>query len=141
MEELNALFVLFRGDAGAVATFVGLSRDIGHDSVLATIYGRLSVVQRACPWAQPDNLPLFLQLLFGETYLVVKKSDINLVCQHLMVNPKPNIPFQFRPSARAMQSGLVRRPRCRFLLQGISTAQAQSTGILQGLHRSIEPTA
>ena len=95
IEKLNALFVLFRGDAGAVAAFVGPSRDIGHDSVLAAIYGRLSVVQRACPWAQPDNLPLFLQLLFGETYLVVKKSGINLVCQHLMANPKPNIPFQF----------------------------------------------
>jgi hypothetical protein len=95
IEKLNALFVLFRGDAGAVAAFVGPFRDIGHDSVLAAIYGRLSVVQRACPWAQPDNLPLFLQLLFGETYLVVKKSGINLVCQHLMANPKPNIPFQF----------------------------------------------
>ena len=63
--KLNALFVLFRGDAGAVAAFVGPSRDISHDSVLAAIYGRFSVVQRACPWAQPDNLPLFLQLLFG----------------------------------------------------------------------------
>ncbi len=62
---------------------------------MAAIYGRLSVVQRACPWAQPDNLPIFLQLLFGETYLVVKKSGINLVCQHLMANPKPIIPFQF----------------------------------------------
>ena len=48
MEKLNALFVLFRGDAGAIAAFVGPSRDIGHDSVLAAIYGRLSVVQRAC---------------------------------------------------------------------------------------------
>ena len=44
MEKLNALFVLFRGDAGAVAAFVGPSRDIGRDSVLAAIYGRLSVV-------------------------------------------------------------------------------------------------
>ena len=44
LEKLNALFVLFRGDAGAVAAFVGPSRDIGHDSVLAAIYGRLSVV-------------------------------------------------------------------------------------------------
>ena len=51
MEKLNALFVFFRGDAGVVAAFVGPSRDIGHDSVLAAIYGRLSVVQRACPWA------------------------------------------------------------------------------------------
>jgi hypothetical protein len=72
IEKLDALFVLFRDDAGAVAAF------FGDDSVLAAIYGRLSVVQRACPWAQPDNLPFFLQLLFGETYLVVKKSGINL---------------------------------------------------------------
>jgi hypothetical protein len=64
-------------------------------SWLRFMVARLSVVQRACPWAQPDNLPLFLQLLFGEIYLVVKKSGINLVCQHLMANPKPNIPFQF----------------------------------------------
>ena len=95
MEKLNALLVLFRGDVAAVAEFVGPSRDIGHDSVLATIYGRLSVAQRACPWAQPENLPLFLQLMFGESYLIVKKTGINLVGQHFLPGPKPNHAHQF----------------------------------------------
>ena len=90
-----------------------------------------------------DNLPLFLQLLFGETYLVVKKSGINLVCQHLMANPKPNIPFQFN---HVYQLEQCRQDLCDgltavFCYKVISFVQAQSAGILQGLHRSVEPTA
>jgi hypothetical protein len=40
MEKLNALFVLFRGDAGAVAAFVGPSRDIGHGCDSWPLLGR-----------------------------------------------------------------------------------------------------
>ena len=139
MEKLNALFVLFRGDAGAVAAFVGPSRDIGDDSVWAAIYGRFSVVRRACPWAQPDNLPLFVQLLFGGGHEVGYQFGMRA----LDGESEAELPFPVQPcpSARAMPSRLVQRPHCHFLLQGISTAQAQSAGILQDFHRSVEPTA
>ena len=92
--KMDALFVLFRGDAEAVAKFVGVPGDIGHDSVLAAVYSRLSVNQRACQWAQPECLLLFLQFCFGKTHLVVKKVSLNLVSQHLrpVTTPPNNAP-------------------------------------------------
>jgi hypothetical protein len=83
-EKLAAVTVCLRGDLQAVNAFVGPARDLGHDSVLARIYPMLSVAQRACPWARPECLPLFLQFLFSPSYLVLKGQGINLTAQHLL---------------------------------------------------------
>jgi hypothetical protein len=87
-EKLAAVTVCLRGDLLAVNTFVGPARDLGHDSVLARINPMLSVAQRACPWARPECLPLFLQFLFSPSYLVLKGPGINLTAQHLLPTSK-----------------------------------------------------
>ena len=93
-DKLIAVNVCLRGNITAVNSFVGPARDLSHDTVLARIYPKLSVAQRACPWARPDCLPLFLQFLFSPSYLVLKGQGINLTAQHLLPNPKSDIPVQ-----------------------------------------------
>ena len=86
-EKLVAVQVCLRGDTAAVNAFVGPARDLGHDAVLARIYPLLTVAQRACPWARPECLPLFLQFLFSSSYLVLKGQGMNLTAQHLLPAP------------------------------------------------------
>ena len=88
--------------------FVGPARDFGHDSVLARIYPMLLMARRACPWASPECLPLFLQFLFSPSYLVLKGQGINLTAQHLLPTSKSDSAVQIESEPdRAVCSGNV----------------------------------
>ena len=102
-EKLAAVTVCLRGDLQAVNAFVGPARDLGHDSVLARIYPMLSVAQRACPWARPECLPLFLQFLFSPSYLVLKGQGINLTAQHLLPTSKSDSAVQIETVSQIEQ--------------------------------------
>ena len=93
-EKLATVTVCLRGDIQEVNAFVGLVRDLSHNSVLARIYPMLSVAQRAYPWARPECLPLFLQFLFSPSYLVLKGQGINLTAQHLLPTSKSDSAVQ-----------------------------------------------
>ena len=107
-EKLAAVTVCLWGDLQAVNAFVGPARDFGHDSVLARIYTMLLMARRACPWARPECLPLFLQFLFSPSYLVLKGQGINLTAQHLLPTSKSDSAVQIESEPdRAVCSGNV----------------------------------
>lgn len=60
-EKLIPLFVAMRGDASAVATFVGSARDLTQESVLSRVHQSLSVEQAQLPCSRPETLPIVLQ--------------------------------------------------------------------------------
>ena len=63
----------------------------------------LSVAQRACPWARPECLPLFLQFLFSPSYLVLKGQGINLTAQHLLPTSKSDSAVQIETVSQIEQ--------------------------------------
>ena len=94
-EKLSCLIVAMRGDASAVAAFVGSARDLAQESVLSKVHQTLSVAQTQLPCFRPEVLPLVLQCQFGNTYQTVSKRGINITAQHFMPPPKPNVAYQF----------------------------------------------
>ena len=94
-EKLVPFFVAMRGDASAVAAFVGSARDLAQESVLSKVHQNLSVAQAQLPCFRPEVLPIVLQCQFGPTYQTVNKRGINITAQHFMPPYKPNNAFQF----------------------------------------------
>ena len=94
-EKLVPFFVAMRGDASAVATFVGSARDLAQESVLSKVHQTLSVAQSQLPCFRPEVLPLVLQCQFGPSYQTVNKRGINITAQHFMSPLKPNNAYQF----------------------------------------------
>ena len=113
-EKLAAVTVCLRGDLQAVNAFVGPSRDLGHDSVLARIYPMLSVLNvPVLGLLLPECLPFFIQFLFSPSYLVLKGQGINLAAQHLLPTSKSDSAVQIETlsqieqCAQAMCSGFT----------------------------------
>ena len=130
-EKLAAVTVCLRGNLQAVNTFVGPARDLGHDSVLARIYPMLSVAQRACPWARPECLPLFLQFLFSPSYLVLKGQGINLTAQHLLPTSKSDSAVQIETVSQIEQCTQAMCSAFTTLSTRFSASQVGPTLLLQ----------